>query len=81
VRRHVEEEGHAYPFLWDGDGNAVRSYQVPSTSVVVILDRDGTVAYTGTGGGQDLVAAVERILGKGVRQSEPVPTSPPPPPA
>jgi thiol-disulfide isomerase/thioredoxin len=62
VRRHVEEEGHEYPFLWDGDGEAVRNYRVPGTSVVVILDRDGTVAYTGSGGDQDLVSAVEKAL-------------------
>jgi len=64
VKRHVEEEGHGHPFLWDGDGNAVRNYRVPATSVVVILDRDGKVAYTGSGGGQDLVGAVESILGR-----------------
>jgi len=62
VKRYVEEHGHRYPFLWDGGGDAVRSYQVPGTSVVVILDASGTVAYTGTGPGQDLVAAVEKVL-------------------
>ena len=63
VKRTVEEHGHAYPFLWDGSGNAVRNYQVPTTSVVIILDGAGKVAYTGSGGGQDLVGAVEALLG------------------
>ena len=63
VRRHVEEHGIRYPFLWDGSGAAVKAYDVPTTSVVVILDGDGRVAYTGTGGNQDLLGAVTTILG------------------
>ena len=63
VKRTVEEQGHSYPFLWDGGGDAVRNYQVPTTSVVVILDGAGKVAYTGSGGSQDLVGAVEILLG------------------
>jgi thiol-disulfide isomerase/thioredoxin len=63
VKRAVEEHGHGYPFLWDGNGEAVRAYQVPTTSVVVILDAEGKVAYTGSGGAQDLVGAVEALLG------------------
>lgn len=63
VRRHVEEEQHPYPFLWDVKGAAVRAYEAATTSVVVILDADGTVAYTGVGGGQDLIGAVANIVG------------------
>ena len=63
VRRYLEEHDPGYPFLWDGSGNAVRSYQVPTTSVVILLDRNGKVAYTGSGGHQDLVGAVEALLG------------------
>ena len=63
VKKTVEEQGHAYPFLWDGGGDAVRNYQVPTTSVVVILNGAGEVAYTGSGGSQDLLGAVEALLG------------------
>lgn len=63
VRRHVEVQGHGYPFLWDAHGAAVRAYEAATTSVVVILDADGKVAYTGVGGSQDLMAAVAGILG------------------
>ena len=63
VKRHLEEHDPGYPFLWDGGGEAVRSYQVPGTSVVILLDRAGKVAYTGSGGNQDLVGAVEALLG------------------
>ncbi|MDZ7778939.1 MAG: TlpA disulfide reductase family protein [Gemmatimonadota bacterium] len=63
VRRHVEGAGHDYPFLYDAQGTAVRAYKAPTTSVVVMLDADGRVAYTGVGPDQDLVGAVERLLG------------------
>jgi len=63
VQRHVEGEGHDYPFLYDVRGAAVRAYQAPTTSVVVVLDAQGRVAYTGVGASQDLVGAVERVLG------------------
>jgi thiol-disulfide isomerase/thioredoxin len=63
VKRYVEEHEHPYPFLWDGTGDAVRSYQVPGTSVVVILNASGSVAYTGSGPRQELVEAVEKVLG------------------
>jgi thiol-disulfide isomerase/thioredoxin len=65
VRRHVEDHGIAYPYLWDAAGEAVRAYEVPGTSVVVILDADGKVAYTGTGGTQDLEAAVSAVIQPG----------------
>ncbi|MEX2466682.1 MAG: TlpA family protein disulfide reductase [Gemmatimonadota bacterium] len=63
IQRHIEGAGHDYPFLYDARGEAVRAYQAPTTAVVVLLDADGRVAYTGVGPSQDLVAAVERVLG------------------
>ena len=62
VRRHVEEHDPGYPYLWDDRGAAVRAYEVPTTSVVVIVGADGRVAYTGVGPEQDLMAAVEAVL-------------------
>lgn len=62
VKRHVEEHGAGYPYLWDATGEAVRNYRVPGTSVIVLLDGAGTVAYTGTGGGQDLMSEIEKLL-------------------
>jgi hypothetical protein len=59
----VQEHDPGYPYLWDGRGAAVRAYEAPTTSVVVILDGEGKVAYTGVGGQQDLIGAVESILG------------------
>jgi thiol-disulfide isomerase/thioredoxin len=63
VKRHVAEHDPGYPYLWDGDGTAVRAYNAPTTSVVVILDADGKVVYTGVGPKQDLVGAVRKVLG------------------
>jgi len=63
VRRTVEEAGHGYPFLWDARGAAVRAYRAATTSVIVIVDAEGKVAYTGVGAEQDLVGAVAALLG------------------
>lgn len=65
VKRHVEEHDAGYPFLWDAQGAAVRAYEASTTSVVVILDDEGRVAYTGIGSGQDLEAAVARVFADG----------------
>ena len=48
--------------LWDTDGRAVRAFQAPATSFVVVLDRDGKVAYTGIGEEQDIEGAVQRVV-------------------
>ncbi|MFC1660177.1 TlpA family protein disulfide reductase [Gemmatimonadota bacterium] len=63
VRRHVEEHGPGYPFLWDGGGEVVRAYNAATTSIVILLDEDGKVAYSGVGGGQNLLAEVEKLVG------------------
>lgn len=62
VNRHLETHDPGYPFVWDANGAAVRAYEAPTTSFVVLLDGHGRVAYTGVGGDQDLGAAVERVL-------------------
>ena len=63
VRRHVEGHDPGYPYLWDGAGAAVRAYEATTTSIVVLLDGEGKVAYTGVGGDQDLIGAVETLIG------------------
>ena len=62
VKRHAEDQGANYPYLWDGKGEAVRAYQVPGTSVVVVLDGNGKVVYTGSGRSQDLVKVISDLL-------------------
>ncbi|GLC23775.1 TlpA family protein disulfide reductase [Roseisolibacter agri] len=48
--------------LWDGDGKATDAYEVPATSYVVIVDGTGKIAYTGQGGGQNLEAALKKLV-------------------
>lgn len=64
VRRHVERHAPGYPYVYDASGEAVRAYQALTTSIVVIVDGEGRVAYTGTGPDQDLTGAVEAMLGR-----------------
>ena len=64
VKRHLEGHDPGYPYLWDARGAAVRAYNALTTSIVVLLDADGKVAYTGVGMEQDLIGAVEGLLGR-----------------
>jgi len=63
VRRHVEAHHYPFRFLWDATGAAVRAYQAPTTSYVVVISAAGRVVYTGTGPEQDIEAAVRRATG------------------
>ena len=47
--------------LYDGEGNSQRAYDVAETSYVVIIDKTGTIVYTGVGGAQSFNAALRRI--------------------
>ena len=62
VRRHLERHAIPFPMLWDTRGNATRAFLAPATAYVVILDADGTVAYTGIGPRQDIVKVVGDVL-------------------
>jgi thiol-disulfide isomerase/thioredoxin len=64
VGRHAAEHEMPGRILWDGEGAAVRAFMAPSTSYVVVLDADGTVAYTGLGDDQDIDAAIAKALGR-----------------
>ena len=48
--------------LYDDTGAAVDAYGAPGTSYVVIIDRKGSIVYTGEGGDQDLAAAIKQVL-------------------
>ena len=62
VKRHLARHPIPFRFLWDTNGNAVRAFQAPSTSYVVVLDANGKVAYTGSGDEQDIDAAVRKVV-------------------
>jgi len=65
VRSHLEKHPVPFPTLWDGRGEAVRTFETPATSYIVILDAAGRVAYTGIGRDQDVAAAIRDVLQAG----------------
>ena len=65
IRRHLQRRPMPGRVLWDARGAAARAFQAPGTGYIVILDATGTVAYTGTGTDQDLVAALAEVVGGG----------------
>lgn len=62
VAKHVKDRSLLYPVYYDGSGKATQAYEVAATSFVVIIDKNGKVAYTGVGDKQDLDAAIRRVL-------------------
>jgi thiol-disulfide isomerase/thioredoxin len=63
VKRHLEDHDPGYPYVYDARGTAVRAYKAPTTAVIVVLDAEGKVAYTGVGTQQRLDEVVQRVLG------------------
>jgi peroxiredoxin len=61
VRRYVESNDVPFRTLYDDEGASTRAYAAPTTSYVVIVDRAGRVAYTGTGGDQDFLGALRQV--------------------
>lgn len=61
VRRYLEKHQPPFTTLYDEEGVSTRAYQVPATSYVVIVDRSGEIAYTGSGGTQDFTTVLRRI--------------------
>jgi thiol-disulfide isomerase/thioredoxin len=62
VKRYAAAHGFAHEVLFDRTGSATDAYAVPATSYVVVIDKSGTVVYTGLGGDQDLERAVRKAL-------------------
>jgi peroxiredoxin len=61
VRRYIESNDVPFRTLYDDEGASTRAYAAPTTSYVVIVDRAGRVAYTGTGGDQDFLGALRQV--------------------
>jgi len=62
VKRYMQAHAIPLEMLYDRAGTAVDAYDVPATSYVVVIDRTGKVVYTGSGGAQDLTAAIRKAL-------------------
>lgn len=62
IRRYLDRHPMPFGVLWDTQGRAVRAFQAPTTSYIVVLDANGKVTYTGAGDDQDIDAAVRSAL-------------------
>ncbi len=62
VKAYTAKRGYRHETLFDTNGNATEAYDVPATSYVVVVDRQGKVVYTGLGGKQDIEAAIKKAL-------------------
>lgn len=62
VRRYVAEHMLGFTHFYDRRGHGVEVYDVPATSYVVVLDRNGIVVYSGLGGKQDIEGAIQKAL-------------------
>lgn len=62
IKRHMEKHSLPGRVLWDGDGAAVRAFQAPGTSYVVLLDKTGKVVYTGAGSEQKLLSVLPKAM-------------------
>ena len=60
VKAYVEKHQLPWRQLFDKKGEAGGAYDAPATSYVVVLDKTGTVVYTGLGGDQDLESALKK---------------------
>ena len=62
VRLYAQKYHPRHTIFYDRKGAAASAYDAPATSYVVVVDRKGTVVYTGLGGKQDLEAAIRKAL-------------------
>jgi thiol-disulfide isomerase/thioredoxin len=62
VKLHVAKYEVPGVQVYDSHGKATGAWDVPATSYVVVLDRNGKVVYTGVGGEQDLEKAIRKAL-------------------
>jgi thiol-disulfide isomerase/thioredoxin len=63
VKLYAEKHGLPMEVYYDRKGAAADGYDAAATSYVVIVDKAGTVVYTGLGGSQNLEAGVKKALG------------------
>jgi predicted transcriptional regulator len=62
VKLYVEKYKVPGEQLFDTKGDATDKWEVPATSYVVVLDKNGKVAYTGVGGDQNIEAAIRKAV-------------------
>jgi thiol-disulfide isomerase/thioredoxin len=63
VKLYAEKHGLPLEVYFDRKGTATDAYDAAATSYVVVVNKAGTVVYTGLGGTQNLEAAVKKAIG------------------
>ena len=63
VKLYAEKHGLPMEVYFDRKGAAADAYDAAATSYVVVVDKAGTVVYTGLGGSQNLETALKKALG------------------
>ena len=64
VRRYVAQNHPPFVTAYDDRGVAVRAFGAVATSYIVIIDRNGRIAYTGDGADQNIPAELAKVVGK-----------------
>lgn len=63
VKLYAEKHGMPMEIYYDKKGNAADAFDAAATSYIVVLDKAGTVVYTGLGGSQNIDAAIRKGIG------------------
>jgi thiol-disulfide isomerase/thioredoxin len=62
VKLYAQKHGIPLEIVFDRKGMASDVYDVPATSYIVVINKAGTIVYTGQGGDQNIEAAIRRGL-------------------
>ena len=59
---YVQKQQLSGEYVFDNGDAAVKAFQAPHTSYIVIIDRQKKVVYTGVGPDQDIDAALKKVV-------------------
>lgn len=62
VKLFAKKHGLTHTILYDRTGDVSEAYEAPATSYIVVVDRTGTVVYTGLGAKQNIDEAIKKAL-------------------
>lgn len=62
VQAYSEKHSPKMTQFFDRRGKAVDAYEVPATGFLVVVNKAGTVVYTGLGSQQDIDAAIKKAM-------------------
>lgn len=62
VQAYSEKHSPKMTHFFDRRGKAVDAYEVPATGFVVVVNKAGSVVYTGLGSQQDIDAAIKKAM-------------------